>query len=67
MEWRQAMERYWAEMIATGDFPNLEAFAGTDWEFAADVRFEQGLEWMLDGIAARYERPVSRLSRHDDH
>ena len=56
VEWRAAMERYWEEMIATGDFPNLEAIAGTDWEFAADARFEQGLEWMLDGIAARYER-----------
>ena len=56
MEWRAAMERYWEDMIATGDFPHLQAIAASDWELANDVRFEQGLAWMLDGIAARYER-----------
>ena len=56
VEWRAAMERYWEDMIATGEFPHLQAIAASDWELANDVRFEQGLAWMLDGIAARYER-----------
>ena len=56
VEWRAAMERYWEDMIATGDFPHLQAIAASDWEVATDVRFEQGLAWMLDGIAARHER-----------
>jgi AcrR family transcriptional regulator len=55
-EWRQAMEPYWREMIATGEFPRLARMADTEWEFLNDERFELGLAWLLDGIAARYER-----------
>ena len=55
-EWRQAMEPYWREMIATGEFPRLAKVADTEWEFLNEERFELGLGWILDGIAARYER-----------
>jgi hypothetical protein len=43
-------------VIATGEFPRLAKMADTEWEFLDDERFELGLEWILDGIAARYER-----------
>lgn len=55
-EWRRTMERYWEDLLATGEYPRFAAIAGTDWNFEHDERFERGLAWMLDGIAARYER-----------
>ena len=55
-EWRKAMEPYWRDMIATGEFPRLAAMADTEWTFLNEDRFEVGLGWILDGIAARYER-----------
>jgi hypothetical protein len=50
------MGPYWEDMIATGAFPRLQAFAGDDWELMPEDRFERGLEWMIEGIAARHER-----------
>jgi AcrR family transcriptional regulator len=55
-EWRRAMEPYWRDMIATGEFPRLAGMVDTEWELLNDERFELGLGWILDGIAARYER-----------
>jgi AcrR family transcriptional regulator len=55
-EWRRAMEPYWREMLATGEFPRLARVADNQWELHNDERFELGLQWLLDGIAARYER-----------
>jgi AcrR family transcriptional regulator len=55
-EWRRAMEPYWREMIGTGEFPQLARMADVEWEFMNEERFELGLAWLLDGIAARYER-----------
>jgi hypothetical protein len=50
------MEHYWREMIATGEFPRMAKMADTEWGFLGEERFELGLNWILDGIAARYER-----------
>ena len=58
-EWRKAMEPYWREMIATGEFPRLARMADSEWEFLNEERFELGLAWILDGIAARHERSGS--------
>jgi AcrR family transcriptional regulator len=55
-EWRAAIEPYWRDMIATGEFPRLGRVADSQWELLDDDRFELGLGWLLDGIAARYER-----------
>jgi AcrR family transcriptional regulator len=55
-EWRKAMEPYWREMLATGEFPRLARVAENQWELDNEERFELGLGWVLDGIAARYER-----------
>jgi AcrR family transcriptional regulator len=55
-EWRRTMEPYWREMIATGEFPRMAQIADAEWEFLNEERFELGLSWILDGIAARYER-----------
>ena len=53
---RAVMEAYWADMLASGEFPRLAAMAEHSWELDHDERFERGLRWVLDGIAARYER-----------
>jgi AcrR family transcriptional regulator len=53
---RAAMEAYWADVIASGEFPQLAKIAEGAWELDHDERFERGLAWLLDGIAARYER-----------
>ena len=50
------MAPYWREMIATGEFPRLARAADTDWDVRDDERFGLGLGWLLDGIAARYQR-----------
>jgi AcrR family transcriptional regulator len=55
-EWRARMEPYWQEMIATGEFPRLARIADAEWDLLNDQRFELGLQWLLDGIAARYQR-----------
>jgi AcrR family transcriptional regulator len=55
-EWRARMEPYWRDMIATGEFPRLARMADAEWDLLNDERFELGLQWVLDGIAARYER-----------
>jgi AcrR family transcriptional regulator len=55
-EWRARMEPYWREMIATGEFPRLARIAEAEWDSLNEERFELGLQWLLDGIAARYER-----------
>jgi AcrR family transcriptional regulator len=55
-EWREAMEPYWREMIATGEFPRMSSLVDVEWDFHNEERFELGLGWILDGIAARYGR-----------
>jgi AcrR family transcriptional regulator len=55
-EQRAVMEAYWADMLASGEFPRLARIAEGPWELDHDERFERGLQWVLDGIAARYER-----------
>jgi AcrR family transcriptional regulator len=55
-EWREAMEPYWRDMLETGDYPRLAGLVDVEWEFLNEERFELGLGWILDGIAARYGR-----------
>jgi AcrR family transcriptional regulator len=50
--WRKAMEPYVEEMLATGDFPHMSRFMDDAFDFLEDDRFDIGLEWLLDGIAA---------------
>lgn len=53
-EWQAANAPYMARMIATGRFPTL-ARVVRDADHPSPARaFEQGLECVLDGIAARY-------------
>jgi len=51
-EYQQALEPYVRRLIDAGDYPNLQRFAEEDWRVEDEPRFEQGLRWMLDGIAA---------------
>ena len=39
-------------MLAGGAFPHLAEVARTSWNSPDDERFELGLAWILDGIAA---------------
>lgn len=56
-ERRLVMRPYFQHMLESGEFPNLapllrEGLASIDDD--ADNAFEQGLGWLLDGIAATY-------------
>jgi AcrR family transcriptional regulator len=55
-EYQQALEPYVLRMIEEGDYPNLARFAGEEWRVEDEPRFEQGLQWVLDGIAAELQR-----------
>jgi Tetracyclin repressor-like, C-terminal domain len=55
-EYQQALEPYVMRLIDAGDYPNLQRFAGEEWRVEDDPRFEQGLQWMLDGIAQELRR-----------
>jgi AcrR family transcriptional regulator len=43
-------------LLESGEFPMLEQFARRGGELPAFDRFEQGLDWLLDGFAARLGR-----------
>jgi hypothetical protein len=57
-QWRQAMESYTADLAASGDYPHLaeqadgSPFADTNPDELNERLFEQGLDWLLAGIAA---------------
>jgi AcrR family transcriptional regulator len=43
-------------LLESGEFPMLEAFVRSGAALPAGDRFEQGLDWLLDGFAARLGR-----------
>ena len=55
-EWQTAMGPYMHRMIATGRYPNLARVVRESANSSADVEFDQGLDRVLDGIAARLPR-----------
>jgi AcrR family transcriptional regulator len=65
-QWLEAMGTWIRELLATGEFPHMEALLhGQDpattiprltASFNADERFERGLGYLLDGLALRYEQ-----------
>jgi AcrR family transcriptional regulator len=55
-EYQQALEPYVLRLIEEGDYPNLRRFAGEEWRVEDGPRFERGLQWMLEGIAAELRR-----------
>ncbi len=56
--WRTATGPYMRRMLATGRFPNLARVLREATNPPADVEFDQGLDRVLDGIAARLPRPA---------
>jgi AcrR family transcriptional regulator len=52
-EWQAASSPYLFRMIATGRFPTLERVVRDATHPPAEIAFEQGLECVLDGVAAR--------------
>jgi hypothetical protein len=59
--WNAATGPYRKRMIATGKFPTISRVErdATHRSLDFDVVFEQGLEWVLDGIAGRLGHGVS--------
>jgi AcrR family transcriptional regulator len=55
-QWQTATGPYVMRMIATGRFPNLARVVRDATHPSADVVFDQGLDCVLDGIAARLSR-----------
>jgi AcrR family transcriptional regulator len=55
-EWQAALWPYIERTIATGKFPMLEKIVRDATHRPADVEFNEGLECVLDGIAARFGR-----------
>jgi AcrR family transcriptional regulator len=55
-EWQNATGSYMHRMIATGRFPTLAKVVRDATHPPADVVFDQGLECVLDGIAAQLRR-----------
>ncbi|RYZ43589.1 MAG: TetR/AcrR family transcriptional regulator [Myxococcaceae bacterium] len=55
-QWQDATWPYIQRMIATGRFPTLARVVRDATHPAFDVVFEQGLDCVLDGIAARLKR-----------
>jgi len=55
-EWQIATGPYIHRMIATGRFPNLARVVRDATHLSADIVFDQGLDCVLDGIAARLSR-----------
>jgi AcrR family transcriptional regulator len=53
--WQSASWSYMQRVIATGTFPTLESVVRDATHPPADFVFNEGLECMLDGIAARYQ------------
>jgi AcrR family transcriptional regulator len=53
-EWQIATLPYLQSLIATGRFPTLAKVIADATFPSADVRFDRGLDCVLDGIAARY-------------
>ena len=43
-------------LLESGEFPLLSEFAGDDVDLEIEDRFELGLDWLLDGFAAKIGR-----------
>ena len=53
-EYQAALRPYLDRLLAAhaDEYPNLAAFAGDDWSQDEDARFEDGLRWLIAGMAA---------------
>jgi AcrR family transcriptional regulator len=63
-EWASHQAGQLASMVEAGDLPGFRALGlpgGFDFDFDLDQLFEFGLELVLDGLAAKLQRPQSRL------
>lgn len=61
-QWRTATGPYMHRMLATGRFPHLARVLREATNPSADVEFDQGLDRVLDGIAARLPHPAAEPS-----
>ncbi|MFI7689899.1 TetR/AcrR family transcriptional regulator [Nonomuraea sp. NPDC049655] len=57
LDWQRAYGPHVSRMLATGRYPTLAKFVHDGTEVAAEESFATGLEWVLDAVAARLDRP----------
>jgi hypothetical protein len=48
-----AADPYVQYLLDSGEFPMLSQFVESNMDLAPGDRFDQGLDWLLDGFAAR--------------
>jgi AcrR family transcriptional regulator len=56
-QYQEALQPYVNRMIEQGDYPNLKRFADEEWRIEGGDRFERGLAFLLDGVAASLAEP----------
>ncbi|MEU1725822.1 TetR/AcrR family transcriptional regulator [Actinomadura sp. ATCC 39365] len=57
LDWQRAYGPHVSRMLATGRYPTLAKFVHDGTEVDAEESFTTGLEWVLDAVAARLDRP----------
>ncbi|MEV4369452.1 TetR/AcrR family transcriptional regulator [Nonomuraea sp. NPDC049637] len=57
LDWQRAYGPHVSRMLATGRYPTLAKFVHDGTEVAAEESFTTGLEWVLDAVSARLDRP----------
>lgn len=57
LDWQRAYGPHVSRMLATGRYPTLARFVHDGREVTAEESFATGLEWVLDAVAARLDRP----------
>ena len=62
-QWRSAVSPYIAEVLAGGRYPEVSRRIREARDLDHDAQFEVGLECLLDGIAARVEKPAAHPNR----
>jgi hypothetical protein len=55
-QWSRSLRPYLEQLLTTGDYPNLAAWMDDGMDFPHEDTFAQGLDWLLDGIAATVEK-----------
>lgn len=56
-DWQRAHGPHVTRMLATGRFPALAKMVHDGTEVGAEASFATGLDWVLDAVAARLDRP----------
>ncbi|MGP3965239.1 hypothetical protein ACTWPT_55760 [Nonomuraea sp. 3N208] len=56
-DWQHARGPHVTKMPATGRFPAVATFVHDGTDVDAETSFATGLDWVLDAVAAKLDRP----------